>query len=90
MLLCSSCFACLSGHHSRTKDGTDTSGAYCLRDPLVSLLLGEWVASPPLAKARCYEAGEVADLPFIRNKQIEAVKQYSSVLFAACGVYRAT
>ena len=34
-----------------------------------------------MAKARWYEATEVAQLPLIRNKQIEAVKQYASVLF---------
>ena len=59
------------------------SGAKSLRDPLVSQLLGEWVASSPLAKARGYEAPEVAQLPLISNKQIEAVKQYASVLFLA-------
>ena len=59
------------------------SGAKSLRDPLVSQLLGEWVASYPLAKARWYEATEVAQLPVGRNKQIEAVKQYASVLFPA-------
>ena len=59
------------------------SGAKSLRDSLVSQLLGEWVASSPLAKARWYEATEVAQLPVIRNKQIEALKQYASVLFPA-------
>ena len=58
-------------------------GAKSLRDSLVSQLLGEWVDSSPLAKARWYEATEVAQLPVIRNKQIEAVKQYASVLFPA-------
>ena len=62
---------------------TCLSGAKSLRDPLVSQLLGEWVASSPLAKARWYEATKVAQLPLIRNKQIEAVKQYASVLFLA-------
>ena len=62
---------------------TRLSGAKSLRDPLVSQLLGEWVASSPLAKARWYEATEVAQLPLIRNKLIEAVKQYASVLFPA-------
>ena len=62
---------------------TRLSGAKSLRDPLVSQLLGEWVASSPLSKARWYEATEVAQLPVIRNKQIEAVKQYASVLFPA-------
>ena len=62
---------------------TRFSGAKSLRDPLVSQLLGEWVASSPLAKARWYEATEVAQLPLIRKKQIDAVKQYASVLFPA-------
>ena len=62
---------------------TRVSGAKSLRDPLVSQLLGEWVASSPLAKAQWYEASEVAQLPLIRKKQIEAVKQYTSVLFPA-------
>ena len=35
---------------------TRLSGAKSLRDPLVSQLLGEWVASSPLAKARWYGA----------------------------------
>ena len=59
------------------------SGAKSLRDSLVSQVFGEWVASSPLSKARCYEATEVAQLPVIRNKQIEAVKHYASVLFPA-------
>ena len=59
------------------------SGAKSLRDLLVSHLLAEWVASSPLAKARWYRATEVARPPLIRNKQIEAVKQYASVLFPA-------
>ena len=59
------------------------SGAKSLRHPLVSQLLGEWVASSPLAKARWYQATEVAQLPIIRNKQTEAVKQYASIFFPA-------
>ena len=51
------------------------SGAKSLRDPLVSQLLGEWVASSALVKARWYKATEVAQLSLIRNKQIEVVKQ---------------
>ena len=62
---------------------TRFSGAKSLRDPLVSQLLGEWVASSPLAKAQWYEAPEVAQLPLICNKQIGAVKQYASLLFPA-------
>ena len=62
---------------------TRLCGAKNLRDALVSQLLGEWVASSLLAKARWYPATEVPQLPFIRNKQIEAVKQYASVLFPA-------
>ena len=48
---------------------TRLSGAKSLCDPLVSQLLGEWVASSPLAKARWYKATEVAQLPLIRKKQ---------------------
>ena len=62
---------------------TRLSGAKTLRDPLVSQLLGEWVASSPLAKACWYEATEVGQLPLIYNKQIEDVKQYASILFPA-------
>ena len=58
-------------------------GAKSLRDPLLSQHLGDWVASYPLAKARWYEATEVAQPPLIRNNQIEAVEQYASVLFPA-------
>ena len=59
------------------------SGAKSLRDPLVSLLLGDWVASSPMAKARWCEATKVAQPALIRDKQIEAVKQYASVLLPA-------
>ena len=62
---------------------TRLSGTKSLRDPLCSQLLGEWLASYSLAKARWYEATEVAELPLIRNKQIEAVKECASVLFPA-------
>ena len=34
-------------------------------------------------KARCYGATEVGRLPLIRKSQIDAVKQYASVLFLA-------
>ena len=67
---------------------TRLSGAKSLRDPLVSQLLGEWLASSPLAKACWYEATEVAQLPLIRNQQIEAVKQYASVLFLPPELFR--
>ena len=59
------------------------SGAKTLRDPLVSRLLGEWVASSPLARARWSEATEVGYPSLIRDKQKEAVKQYASHLFTA-------
>ena len=59
------------------------SGAKSLRDPLVSHLLGEWVASSPLARARWSEATEVCYPSLIRAKQKEAVKQYASLLFPA-------
>ena len=62
---------------------TRLSGAKSLRDPRISQLLGEWVASFPLANARWAQATEVAQLPLIRNKQIEAVSQYASSLFLA-------
>ena len=50
------------------------SGAKSLRDPLVSQLLGEWVASSPLARARWSEATEVSYPSLIRDKQKEAVE----------------
>ena len=59
------------------------SGAKSLRDASVSQLLGEWVASSPLAKARWAEATEVGYPSLIRDKQKEAVKQYASLLFPA-------
>ena len=62
---------------------TRLSGAKSLRDPLAPQLLGAWVASSALAKAPWYEASKVAQLPLIRNKPIEAVKHYASVLFPA-------
>ena len=59
------------------------SGAKSLRDPLVSQLLGEWVASSPLARARWSEAMEVGYPSLIRTKQVEVVKQYASHYFPA-------
>ena len=59
------------------------SGAKSLRDPLVSQLLGEWVASSPLARARWSDAMEFGYPSLIRTKQVEAVKQYASHLFPA-------
>ena len=59
------------------------SGAKSLRDPLVSQLFGEWVASSPVAWARWSEATEVGYPSLIRDKQKEAVKQYASPLFPA-------
>ena len=59
------------------------SGAKSLRDSLVSRLLGEWVASSPLARARWSEATEVGYPSLIRDKQKEAVKQYASLFFPA-------
>ena len=59
------------------------SGAKSLRDPLVSQLLGEWVASSPLARVRWSDAMEVGYPSLIRTKQVEAVKQYASHLFPA-------
>ena len=56
---------------------TRLNGAKSLRDPLVSTLLGEWVASSPLARGRWAEATEIANRPLIRNKQIGALKQYA-------------
>ena len=59
------------------------SGAKSLRDPLVSQLLGEWVASSPLARARWSEAMEVGYPSLIGTNQVEAVKQCASHLFPA-------
>ena len=59
------------------------SGARSLRHPLVSQILGEWVASSPLAWARSSEAMAVGYPSLIRTKQVEAVKQYASFLFLA-------
>ena len=59
------------------------SGAKSLRDPLVSQLLGESVASSPLARARWSDAMEVGYPSLICTKQVEAVKQYASHLFPA-------
>ena len=62
---------------------TRLSGARSLCDPLVAQLLGEWVASSPLAKARWSEATEIGYPALTRSKQLEAVKQYASFLFPA-------
>ena len=60
---------------------TRLNGAKILRDPLVSQLLGEWLASSPLTKAQWVEATKAAQLHLIHHKQVEAVKQYASSLF---------
>ena len=59
------------------------SGAKSLGDSFVSQLLGEWVASSPLARARWSPATDVGYPSLIRTKQVEAVKQYPSFLFFA-------
>ena len=56
-------------------------GTKSLRDPLVSQLVGEWVAHSPLAKARWAEATLDCHPSLIRNKLIVAVKQYAALLF---------
>ena len=62
---------------------TRLSGVKSLRDPLVAQVLGEWVASSPLAKARWSETTEMGYPALTRSKQLEAVKQYPSFLFPA-------
>ena len=57
------------------------SGAKSLPDPVVSQLLGESVASSPLARAQWSKATEVGYPSLIRDKQKDAVKQYASHLF---------
>ena len=57
------------------------SGCKSLRHRLVLRLLGERVALYPLTKTEWYEATQVAQLPLIRNNQIEPLKQYASILF---------
>ena len=47
------------------------SGAKSLRDPVASRLLGEWVPSSPLARARWSEATEVGYPSLICNKPSE-------------------
>ena len=59
------------------------SGAKSLRDSLVSRLLGEWVASSPLARARWAEAMDIGYPSLIRTKQVDPVKQCTSFLFPA-------
>ena len=59
---------------------TPLSGTKSSRDALVSQLIGEWVASAPAARGRWAEATEIANLCLICNNQIEAVKQYASLL----------
>ena len=41
-----------------------------LCDPLVSQVLGEWLASSPLAKARSYEATKFALPPLILTSKL--------------------
>ena len=60
------------------------SGATSLRDSRVSQLLVEWVDSSPLSQVRWAKATEVVNLPLIRNKQAEAMRQ-CAFLFATPG-----
>ena len=62
---------------------TRLSGTKSLRNPLVVPLLGEWVASSTLSKARWSEATEIGYAALTDSKQSEAVKQYASFLFQA-------
>ena len=62
---------------------TRLNGARSLRHPWGAQLLGEWVASSPLAKARWSEAMEMGYLALTRSEQLEALKQYASFLFLA-------
>ena len=55
------------------------SGAKSLRHRVVSQLLGELVASSPLARARWSEATKVGYPSLIRAKQKEAVTQYAAM-----------
>ena len=50
------------------------SGAKCSRDPLVSALLGESVASSPLAEVRRVDGTNVGYPSFVCTKQMEVVK----------------
>ena len=59
------------------------SAAKSSRDPLVCQLLGEWVASSPLARARWSKAMVVGYPSLTRDKQKAAVKQYAFHLFPA-------
>ena len=56
------------------------SGAKSLRDPLDYLLLSEWVASSPLAKARWLDPSEVGYPSLFRTRQVHVVKQLASVV----------
>ena len=58
------------------------SGAKSLRDSLVCQLLGGWVASSPLARARWSEANDLGYPSLIGTQNVEAVKQYASFSFA--------
>ena len=57
------------------------SRAKSLRVPLVSQLLGEWVASSPLANGRWAGATDVGYPSFILMNQVEAVKQCAPSFF---------
>ena len=52
------------------------SGSKSWRDPLVSQLLGVWVASSPLPKACWAEATELGYPALVRTRHMDAVKQY--------------
>ena len=59
------------------------STAQSVRDSLVTKLLGDWMASSPLAKGRWAEATHIGYPALIRTKEVVAAKQYTSFFFAA-------
>ena len=61
------------------------SVAKSLRDPLVSQLLGEWVASATLARAEWSKPTDVGYHSLFRTTQVEPQKQYAPSLFPALG-----
>ena len=58
------------------------SGAKSLRDPLISRLLAECVASSTLAEARWVEATKVGYPSLVCTKQVETVKPVTARVYA--------
>ena len=59
------------------------SGATSLRDSKCSDVLGQWMSSSPLIRARFTEAIDHAPLPAVHKTKVQAIRTYAEALFPA-------